>query len=217
MPSPASFPNVNLRGSWLDSAGGAPGSGGFLAALKYWQDQLKQNAAGGLRQLAGAKASDAPAAAYAGQPYAGLAGPGTAAAIDAAGSLAAGQRTARNTSLDVGNQVQNKDLSGSLKASGEWGGSLTDYLQGQIALNRAQAQSGLQSLGGIEDIFNQLTQLGLLATAPATGGATLLPAAAMSAGGRGGPFSMMGSPGGFGGAADPFALLDPSLLAAYGA
>jgi hypothetical protein len=87
-------------------------------------------------------------------------------------------------------------------------------------MNKAQASNAIGTVSGIEDIFNQVAQIGSLATAPATGGASLAFAGGIPGMGSGsrGPFSLMSGPssGTFGSSAGPFSLMDPNALSSFG-
>lgn len=142
----ASFPNFNSS-AMFDQAW-APGGIGFQSAIKYYQDQLKQNGAGkGLPQLASGQASDAPAAGYARQPFA-AGGPGQDAALNAYGAKAKGLSDARSAGRATAGQVGQTAIQGANNVASDYGNSLVSHIEGEMALNQAEAASAAGGIGG---------------------------------------------------------------------
>ena len=138
----------------------APGDQAFASAWQYWADQAKRTAMGkgGLPQLAAGRAADQPAQQYQASPYAGPSAGGTAqnAGLAAKGANLVGQAGARSTKQKVSNDVTNASLSGGLDAANAYGTSLQNELEGNIALNKAQASQTGGMLGGLTGFLSSL-------------------------------------------------------------
>lgn len=211
-----SFPNFP-QGVVFNNAV-APGDVAFASAWKYWANQAKEAAQGkGLPQLAAAKTADQSGQQYQTSPYAGPTTGGNAqqAGLAAKGGNLVGQASSRSAKQKTSNDVTSTSLSGGLDAANAYGTSLQNQLEGNIALNKAQASQTANNIGGITGFMNSLFggpfgQAGLQ---------TLLGGGGM---GSFSPFSMLGMgsggslPGGPFDMSDLSAFIDPSTLASLG-
>jgi hypothetical protein len=211
----AAFPNINAS-AIMDQAW-APGAIPFGSAIKFWQQQLKRNrAGGGLQQLAGAAAANPAGAAYQQPQYMGDPTSGTAqeAALGPFSGLQSGLSKSRSTRRDVGNKVTQADLQGGIDVGNAFGQSVTDNLEGNIALNKAQEAQAGNTIGGLTSLMGQLFggpfgQAALSSLIGGSGGGGAASGLGGLFGSGGGPFSLLG-PGGagsFGSALGPFSLL----------
>lgn len=195
---PVSFPNVDPN-FFFNNVGPYPGSSAFADALKYYQQNLVQNdAGGGQAQLAAGRAAAGPAQAYQGAKAAPQ-GAGDAYAAKSFADLIGGQTAARGEGRKVQSETRNADVGGAGDVAGAYGNSMTGAIRAKLATDQANqanqqgilgdVMSGVDIAAGIgSEIVAPGNPMGIGLTMNGIGGFT---------GGKGGTGGFGG--GGFGG------------------